>query len=152
MNWQTPKIDWNPANVAASADFNRWEGNPRANRRRFEMSSRLGWGAGTVGAGVTIDLMRIGFTVQDDEKLVLKIARYSFETAGFQLRVRYNTTLKFTSASEEGEEEPDVTLLENTTGSPVSGTVRVEVYNNTGGSIALYNYDGFVLTLEKEDV
>lgn len=156
MAWSTPKVDWTSSDVVADTDLNRIEANTASNRERFEISSKIGSSSGTVSATGFVNLQQVAFTVNDDIKIVLKNARYKLFESGLQLRVRYDIggglVTAWTSTSEEGDDTPDQTIYSNTTGSPVSGFVQIEAYNPTGSGKTIAAFDGYSLTLEKEDV
>ena len=142
MAWQTPKVDWSSDDVVANTDMNRWEENHLANRRRFEVSNNFQTGAG-IGAGNFQNNQIQYFTLQDDMKLIVKNCRYRFQNSGLRIRVYYDIgggpVYPFTSASHEGDEEPDQLVLSNTTGSPVSGDIGIQVYNSRSYGCFIHN-------------
>lgn len=156
MAWITPYTSWTSSDVVANTDLNRIEGNTASNRERFEISSRIGNAATSIPATSFINIHQITFTVNDDIKLVLKNAKYKLFGTGLQLRVRYNIggglVTAWTSTDEAGDDTPDQTIYSNTTGSPVTGFIQIEIYNPTGGSLTSAGFDGYTLTLEKEAV
>lgn len=167
MPWIAPKVDWVPGDGIAQTDLNRIEGNTLYNydtaiandiqiRRRYEVSSRMADAEGGFAAGQQVAMQRIGLVLEDDEVLILKAARYSFAIASFKMRIYYDIgaglVLAWTSGSNEDDEEPNDTILSNTTGAQVSGFISIYAWNDGGGGSVAESEDGWSLTFEKEDV
>jgi hypothetical protein len=154
MAWDTPVVDWVPADGIANTDLNRIEGNTLSNHNRFEVSANVHT-AGTVGAGGFNLEQYIYFVMEDGYRLVLKVARYKLNSAGLRLRVRYNIgaglVAGWTSLSHEGDEEADDLIYTNVSGIQVTGFYQIEAYNPTGGGLTVALADGWSLTFEKEE-
>ena len=150
----TAKTDWDTDDLIQDSDMNRIEGNIVANRKRYEVSGTCGGQA--AGVSTYIMYQKGYFSVEDDEEIVLKNARFIISNSALRLRIRVDTggglSTVWTSTAEEGDVEPDEIIYSNTTGSAVTGNFEIQIYNSGGGSPASQYFDSWHLTIEKEEV
>lgn len=170
MKWETPNVAWNPADVLATTDFNRIEGNPLYLRNnKFEVVGCLGYEFADITltptmVPATVTMQKVGFRLLDGEQLVLRRARYCVDSADLGIVVQVDlapgTVLDWESNPAHADAyagandivDIDDVLATNVSGGPLIGFIEVILKNATAHPRIAKPYTGWSLTFEIEDV